>query len=152
MTSYVRFSTLDNPRSIRILFTELSVGSKVNSVSTIARGFVAARSTAMEILSHSKLLTMPQFWIAIFFITLAIAQLFQLIKEIDLPFPVYLVLGAVLAITSNAQGMFSFDRAKAIIPVIQDPAPILKSVQPPISIAASPTNSHRSEDGEDRSD
>ncbi len=106
----------------------------------------------MEIPSHSKLSTMPQFWIAIFFITLAIAQLFQSVSSIDLPFPVYLVLGTVLAITSNSQGMFSFERAKAIIPAIQEPAPILKSVQSPISIAASPTNSHRSEDGEDRAD
>lgn len=99
----------------------------------------------MEIPSHSKLSTMPQFWIAIFFITLAIAQLFQSVSSIDLPFPVYLVLGTVLAITSNSQGMFSFERAKAIIPAIQEPAPILKSVQ-------SPTNSHRSADSEDRAD
>ena len=104
----------------------------------------------MEIPSHSKSSTMPQFWIAIFFITLAIAQLFQSVSSIDLPFPVYLVLGTVLAITSNSQGKFSLDRAKATIPAVKESAPILKSVQSPISMATSPTNSHRSEDGEDR--
>lgn len=78
---------------------------------------------------------MPQFWIAIFFITLAIAQLFQSIKEIDLPFPVYLVLGTVLAITSNSQGMFSLDRAGVTTPLIEERDPSLKSVQSPNLIA-----------------
>ena len=51
---------------------------------------------------------MAQFWIAIFFILLAIAQLYQSIKDINLPFPVYLVLGMVLAVAGNSQHKFSF--------------------------------------------
>lgn len=54
------------------------------------------------------LICMPQFWIAIFFILLAIAQLYQSLQEIDLPLPVYLVLGTALAVASNVQRKFSF--------------------------------------------
>lgn len=53
---------------------------------------------------------MPQFWIAIFFILLAIAQLYQSLQEIDLPLPVYLVLGVVLAVASNPQPKFLFSQ------------------------------------------
>jgi hypothetical protein len=52
---------------------------------------------------------MPQFWIAIFFMLLAVAELYQSIKDIDLPLPVYLVLGTILAVASNYQQQFSFD-------------------------------------------
>jgi hypothetical protein len=52
---------------------------------------------------------MPQFWIAIFFILLAIAELYQSIKNIDLPLPVYLGLGTILAVASNYQQQLSFD-------------------------------------------
>jgi hypothetical protein len=52
---------------------------------------------------------MPQFWIAIFFIFLAVAELYQSIKDIDLPLPVYLGLGTILAIASNYQQQFLFD-------------------------------------------
>ncbi len=50
---------------------------------------------------------MPQFWIAVFFILLAIAQLYQSVKEIALPLPAYLVLGALLAVASNYQPKIS---------------------------------------------
>lgn len=53
---------------------------------------------------------MPQFWIAIFFILLAIAQLYQSLEDINLPLPVYLVLGVVLAVASNAQPKFLFSQ------------------------------------------
>lgn len=86
---------------------------------------------------------MSQFWIAVFFILLAIAELYQSIKEIDLPLPVYLGLGIVLAIASNYQQWFSFDSTfgaaasvadRQIIPlqsIIVDPAlsPIQASLQ-----------------------
>jgi hypothetical protein len=55
---------------------------------------------------------MAQFWIAIFFIFLAVAQLYQSIKDINLPLPVYLVLGAMLAIASNSQQQLSFTSAR----------------------------------------
>ena len=78
---------------------------------------------------------MPQFWIAIFFIVIAIAQLFQSIKEIDLPFPVYLVLGTVLAIASNAAGKLSFSPAPATRSELKEPDPVLTSAQSPILTA-----------------
>ncbi len=53
---------------------------------------------------------MPQFWIAIFFILLAVAQLYQSLQDINLPLPVYLGLGVVLAVASNAQSKFSFSQ------------------------------------------
>ncbi len=49
---------------------------------------------------------MPQFWIATFFVLLAIAQLYQSIKDVELPFPVYLILGAALAVAANPQSKF----------------------------------------------
>lgn len=55
---------------------------------------------------------MPQFWIAIFFILLAVAQLYDSIKDINLPFPVYLVLGTLLAVASNSQSKFSLGDAQ----------------------------------------
>lgn len=55
---------------------------------------------------------MAQFWIAIFFIFLAVAQLYQSIKDINLPLPVYLVLGVMLAIASNSQQQLSFTPAR----------------------------------------
>jgi hypothetical protein len=55
---------------------------------------------------------MAQFWIAIFFIFLAVAQLYQSIKDINLPLPVYLVLGAMLAVASNSQPQLSFTPAR----------------------------------------
>ena len=54
---------------------------------------------------------MPQFWIAIFFMLLAVAELYQSIKDIDLPLPVYLGLGMILAVASNYQQQFPFDSA-----------------------------------------
>jgi hypothetical protein len=71
---------------------------------------------------------MAQFWIAIFFILLAIAQLYQSIKSIDLPLPVYLVLGTALAIASNARGQFSFaSLQKVTLQEIHTPDPIIDS-------------------------
>jgi hypothetical protein len=56
---------------------------------------------------------MPQFWIAIFFMLLAAAQLYESIKKIELPLPVYLVLGTILAIASNfhQESSLSSDRS-----------------------------------------
>jgi hypothetical protein len=51
---------------------------------------------------------MPQFWIAIFFILLAVAELYQSIKDIDLPLPIYLGLGTILAVASNYQQQLPF--------------------------------------------
>jgi hypothetical protein len=73
---------------------------------------------------------MPQFWIAIFFIILAIAQLFQSIKEIDLPFPVYLILGTILAVASNSHRKPLFDRdPQATLPEIAASNPSLNPIQ-----------------------
>ncbi len=54
---------------------------------------------------------MPQFWIAIFFTLLAVAELYQSIKDVDLPLPVYLGLGMILAVASNYQQQLPFDSA-----------------------------------------
>jgi hypothetical protein len=69
---------------------------------------------------------MAQFWIAIFFILLAIAQLYQSIKDINLPFPVYLVLGTVLAVAANPQHKFSFVPTQQVtLQEIKTPDPVL---------------------------
>lgn len=89
---------------------------------------------------------MPQFWIAIFFILLAIAELYQSIKDIDLPLPVYLGLGTILAVASNYQQQLLFDAPTEQLSqqdrqITQLPAstadPVLSSAQAPL-LAASP--------------
>jgi hypothetical protein len=69
---------------------------------------------------------MAQFWIAIFFILLSIAQLYQSIKDINLPFPVYLVLGTILAVAANPQHKFSFVPTQQVtLPEVKTPDPVL---------------------------
>lgn len=76
---------------------------------------------------------MPQFWIAIFFILLAIAQLYQSIKEIDLPLPVYLVLGTLLAVASNYQHKVSFGQVRQVpLQEIKVAEPVLGSSPVPV--------------------
>ena len=94
---------------------------------------------------------MPQFWIAIFFILLAVAELYQSIKTIDLPLPVYLGLGTILAVASNYQQLlFDSPEERLLLTktgpyrqrdrqVTQLPAstadPVLSSVQAPLLAA-----------------
>lgn len=76
---------------------------------------------------------MPQFWIAIFFILLAVAELYQSIKDIDLPLSVYLGLGTILAVASNYQQQL--DRQLTQLPT-STADPVLSSVQAPLLAAA----------------
>lgn len=62
---------------------------------------------------------MPQFWIAIFFVLLAVAQLYESVKEIDLPLPIYLILGVILAVASNSQQQFSVNpNRQSLLPIV----------------------------------
>ena len=88
---------------------------------------------------------MPQFWIAIFFMLLAVAELYQSIKDIDLPLPVYLGLGTILAVASNYQQQLLFDAPTEQLSqrdrqITQLPAsttnPVVSSVQVPLLAAA----------------
>ncbi|WP_310429126.1 hypothetical protein [Chamaesiphon sp. VAR_48_metabat_135_sub] len=80
---------------------------------------------------------MPQFWIAVFFILLAIAQLYQSIKDINLPFPVYLVLGTVLAVASNSQAKFSLSPDRQVtLQEIKESDPVSISISSPLLTAA----------------
>ena len=75
----------------------------------------------------------PQFWIAIFFILLAVAELYQSIKEIDLPFPVYLVLGTLLAVASNYQHQTTLGQIQQVtLEEIKTADPVLSSIQSPV--------------------
>jgi hypothetical protein len=78
---------------------------------------------------------MAQFWIAVFFILLAISQLYESVKAIDLPFPVYLVLGTILAVAANPQHRFSFAPAQQLtVREINSPAPTLATTASPAPI------------------
>jgi hypothetical protein len=80
---------------------------------------------------------MAQFWIVFFFILLAVAELYQSVKDIVLPLPVYLVLGAVLAVASNYQQQISFDRNQRVtLTEMVEPPSILAEAKPQLSIAA----------------
>lgn len=79
---------------------------------------------------------MPQFWIAIFFILLGATQLYQSIKDINLPFPVYLVLGTVLAVAANSQHKLAFmPTQKVNLQEIKPPEPVLNPQPAPILTA-----------------
>ena len=74
---------------------------------------------------------MAQFWIVFFFILLGLAELYQSAKDIVLPFPVYLVLGAVLAVASNYQQQSLFTQNQRVtLQEIVEPAPILAESKP----------------------
>jgi hypothetical protein len=82
---------------------------------------------------------MAQFWIAIFFILLAVAQLYQSIASIDLPLPVYLVLGVVLAVASNYQHKLSFIPAQQVkLEEIKTPDPVLTAQQAKLAEVKAP--------------
>jgi hypothetical protein len=91
---------------------------------------------------------MPQFWIAIFFIFLAVAELYQSIKDIDLPLPIYLGLGTILAIASNYQQQFLFDSTFVEVAPVENsqitplqsiiPDPALSSIGTPLLAATQP--------------
>jgi Na+/H+-dicarboxylate symporter len=82
---------------------------------------------------------MAQFWIAIFFILLAIAQLYQSIKDINLPFPVYLILGTVLAVAANPHHKFSFAPTQPVtLQEVQTPDPALTTPVAPVLTATVP--------------
>ena len=83
---------------------------------------------------------MAQFWIAVFFILLASAQLVQSIKEIVLPFPVYLILGMVLAIAANPRSRLAFIPTQQVtLQEIKVPHPVITAPDRPL-IAANPHN------------
>jgi hypothetical protein len=75
---------------------------------------------------------MPQFWIAIFFILLAVAELYQSVKSIALPFPAYLVLGTLLAVASNYQHKATFGHRQVPLQEVKVADPVLISSQLPI--------------------
>jgi hypothetical protein len=82
---------------------------------------------------------MAQFWIAVFFILLAIAQLCQSIKAIALPFPVYLVLGMVLAVAANSQSKFGFSPSQQVnLPELKTPDLLLAVTASPNTALAQP--------------
>jgi hypothetical protein len=74
-----------------------------------------------------------QAWIAIFFILLASAELYQSVKDVTLPFPVYLVLGVVLAVASNyGQNLSLLPAQKVTLQEIKEPDPALTAIQTPL--------------------
>jgi len=61
-------------------------------------------------------------WLACFFILFALAELFDWIKHISLPMPIYILGGAFLAIASNYSKHFGFlfDNSSAETPSVID--------------------------------
>ncbi len=81
---------------------------------------------------------MPQFWIAIFFIFLAVAELYQSIEDINLPLPVYLILGTILAVASNYQQQFSVANRQITQQPTSTAEPVLSPTQTPLLAATKP--------------
>lgn len=79
---------------------------------------------------------MAQFWIVFFLILLAVAELYQSVKDIVLPFPIYLGLGVVLAVASNYQQLsFSQSQQVPLIEVIES-KPLLPCSNSPLLVAS----------------
>jgi hypothetical protein len=80
---------------------------------------------------------MPQFWIVFFFILLGVAELYQSVKDIVLPLPVYLGLGAVLAVASNYQQQISsVQNQRVTLTEIVESQSILVEAKPQLLITA----------------
>jgi hypothetical protein len=76
---------------------------------------------------------MPQFWIALFFILLAVAELYESVKSISLPFPAYLALGTLLAVASNHQSRAAFGQIRQPpLSEVKIADPVLSSSQQPM--------------------
>jgi hypothetical protein len=94
---------------------------------------------------------MAQFWIVFFFILLGVAELYQSVKDIVLPFPVYLGLGVVLAVASNYPQQVLFDRNQRVtLTEIVEPPSILAEAKPQLLIA--PEDPERVSDRENEID
>jgi hypothetical protein len=62
--------------------------------------------TAFLLLIFGEIKFMVQLSIVLFFGLFAVVEIYQSVKNVQLPMPVYLVLGIILAIASNASGRF----------------------------------------------
>ena len=69
---------------------------------------------------------------------LAVAELYQSIKDIDLPLPVYLGLGTILAVASNYQQQFSVANRQIGQQPTSTAEPVLSSTQIPLLEATQP--------------
>jgi hypothetical protein len=64
---------------------------------------------------------MVQLSIVLFFGLFAVVEIYQSVKNVQLPMPVYLVLGIILAIASNASGrLYSLSSSNSEIAVAPD--------------------------------
>jgi hypothetical protein len=64
---------------------------------------------------------MVQLSIVLFFGLFAVVEIYQSVKNVQLPMPVYLVLGIILAIASNASGrLYSISSSNSEVVVAPD--------------------------------
>lgn len=71
-------------------------------------------------------------WIGIFLFLLAVTEIYQSFKNVELPFPVYLVLGAALAVISNYNNKvlpWQNQIEKVTLQEIKNPQPLLKGAE-----------------------
>ncbi len=95
---------------------------------------------------------MPQFWIAVFFILLAVAELYESVKSISLPFPAYLVLGTLLAVASNYQSKAAFGSIRSVLPQAVKVADPSLNVSPVPTVPTTTTNQAPADDRSKPSD
>jgi hypothetical protein len=80
-------------------------------------------------------------WIGLFFVLLFAVELYQSAKDVQLPLPVYLVLGAILAVASNydRQILPSATSERVTLTEIPEPMPeLLPQSETKPTIAPSP--------------
>ncbi|MEC4815515.1 MAG: hypothetical protein SAK29_19900 [Scytonema sp. PMC 1069.18] len=53
-------------------------------------------------------------WLACFFVLFALAELFDWVKEFQLPLPIYILGGAFLAVASNYDKLFGYNLSEMI--------------------------------------
>jgi hypothetical protein len=131
---------------VRSVFIQLTIEVRSDLAIIVAKVQIS-RPHELKLDWETYFKDMPQFWIAIFFVLLAVAELYQSLKDIDLPLPVYLGLGTILAIASNYQQQLSFDspnerlrqpdrQINPLQSISSDPA--LNPIQTTFSVATQP--------------
>jgi hypothetical protein len=85
--------------------------------------------------SNSVLLGLTmQVWLASFFVLFALSELFQWMKHLSLPLPVFILGGAFLAIASNydRRASFPFNLLNDFSPTLDAPldAPLSEAIEP----------------------
>jgi hypothetical protein len=79
-------------------------------------------------------------WLACFFILFALAELFDWLKQLSLPLPIYILAGAFLAIVSNYDQIIGYYFSEVQAEILPEPSQ-LETSTPPNAISSTTSSS-----------